>query len=316
MFKEAITRRRFIKFLMTGLAALAGGMYLPRRVKAKDVSVGHRKKKGIKGDHDLVLAQGNDPYLMTVKAIDKMGGMGCFVKKGDTVVVKPNIAWDRTVEQAANTNPLVVAALVELCYKAGAKRVNVFDRTCNAAERCYANSGIKKAAEEKNAKVYFVDDWNYIKARFDYKSLMNNWPIYRDAIECDTLINVPVIKDHGLANLTLSMKNFMGVCGGERGLIHSDIGKRLVDLTDFMSPELTVIDAFRFLKAHGPSGGNLKDVVQMNKLIVATDPTLADTYAARLAQRDPFSVPYIAEAARRNFGNSNIDSANIARIAV
>ncbi|MEE8359836.1 MAG: DUF362 domain-containing protein [Candidatus Omnitrophota bacterium] len=316
MFKEAISRRRFIKFMMTALAALAGGAYLPRNVKAKDVSVGQRKKKGIKGDHDLVLAEGKDPYLMTVKAVEKMGGMGRFVKKGETVLVKPNMAWDRTVEQAANTNPLVVAALVELCYKAGAKRVNVFDRTCNAAERCYANSGIKKAAEEKNAKVYFVDDWNYVKAKFNYKSLMDGWPIYRDAVECDTLINVPVLKDHGLTNLTLSMKNFMGVCGGDRGGIHSDIGKRLVDLTDFMGPELTVIDAFRFLNAHGPSGGNLKDVVQMNKLIIATDPTLADTYAAKLAQRDPFSVSYIAEAARRNFGNSNIDSADIVRIAV
>ncbi|MFH1752596.1 MAG: DUF362 domain-containing protein, partial [Candidatus Omnitrophota bacterium] len=199
-----------IKFMMAGLAALAGGAYLPWRAKAEDPAVSGRRKKGIKGDHDLVVAQGSDPYRMTVKAIEKMGGMGRFVKKGDTVVVKPNMAWDRTVEQAANTNPLVVAALVELCYKAGAKRVNVFDRTCNSAERCYINSGIKKAAEEKNAKVYFVDDWNYVKARFSYKSLMDGWPIYRDAVECDTLINVPVLKDHGLANLTLSMKNFMG----------------------------------------------------------------------------------------------------------
>ncbi|MFH1752597.1 MAG: DUF362 domain-containing protein [Candidatus Omnitrophota bacterium] len=94
------------------------------------------------------------------------------------------------------------------------------------------------------------------------------------------------------------------------------MGKRLVDLTDFMSPELTVIDAFRVLVAHGPSGGNLKDVVDMKRLIVATDPTLADTYAAKLAGRDPFSVPYIAEAARRSFGNHNIDSADIAQIVV
>ena len=277
MLREPITRRGFIKLLITGLAVLAGSGYFQKRAAAKEVSVSRRKKKGIKGEHDLVVAEGNDPYKMTVQSINKMGGMERFVKKGDTVVVKPNMAWDRTVEQAANTNPLVVAAIVELCYKAGAKRVNVFDRPCNAAERCYANSGIKKAAQEKGAKVYFVDDWNYVNMRFDYKSPMDDWPIYRDAFECDTFINVPVLKDHGLTNLTLSMKNFMGICGGDRGVIHSNIGRRLVDITDFMGPELTVIDAFRVLTAHGPSGGDLKDVVQKNKIKLPTDPNISDT---------------------------------------
>jgi len=314
IFKKAISRRRFIKILLSGLAVLASTSYLSRLVSGEaPVSTG-RKKKNLKGDYDLVLAKGADPYLMTVKAVDAMGGMKRFVKKGDIVAIKPNMSWDKTPEYAANTNPFVVAALVGLCMEAGAKRVNIFDRTCNDARRCYKNSGVKKAAEEKGAKVNFVDDWNFVKAKFNYKSPMEDWPIYRDALECDTFINVPVLKHHGLAGLTLSMKNLMGVCGDDRALIHQNIGRRLVDLTDFVSPDLTVIDAYRVLIRNGPRGGNLEDVVGMNKLIVATDPTLADTYAAGLLEKDPLSIPYIKEAHNRNFGSSDIKNANIFKL--
>lgn len=316
VFKKPISRRSFIKILLSGAALLTSGGLFARSALSKEPESKGRKKRSVKGAHDIVLAEGKDPYAMTVKAVEAMGGMGRFVKKGSTVVVKPNMSWDRAPEYASNTNPLVVAAVVEMCVLSGAKRVNVFDRTCNAEGRCYVSSGVKKAALDKGAKVYFVDDWNSVKARFAYKSLMEGWPIFRDAVECDTFINVPVLKDHGLTSLTLSMKNLMGVCNGDRGGIHQDIGKRLVDLTDFISPDLTIIDAYRVLMANGPSGGDLKDVVTMKKLIVATDPTLADTYACKMVKREPMDIPYIKEAAGRNFGTTNVAGADIFKVSV
>lgn len=316
LFKKRVSRRKFIKLLLSGLAVLFLGRHLSKKVFARQTGFNGRKKRNIKGNYDLVLAKGEDPYQMTVQAVEAMGGMGRFVKGGETVVIKPNMSWDRAPEYAATTNPLVIAALAELCFQAGAKRVNVFDRTCNAQARCYKNSGVKEAAEGKGARVYFVDEWNTIEARFDYKSPMEGWPIFRDAVECDTFINVPVLKHHGLTGLTLSMKNFMGVCGGNRAFIHNNIGRKLVDLADFINPDLTVIDAFRVLVRHGPSGGSLADVVDMKQLIVATDPTLADTYASHLAGRDPLSVPYIAEAVDRGFGSSDIDKANIHKLNI
>lgn len=275
-----------------------------------------RPKSNIKGLHDLVVAKGNDPAFITRKAIEAMGGMEKFVKKGSTVVIKPNIAWDRSPEQAANTNPLVVSELVAMCYEAGAKRVNVFDIPCNSPERCYENSGIRKAALEKGAKVYFCDSWNFVKAAFNYKSPMEGWPVFRDAIECDTFINVPVLKHHGLTELTLSMKNMMGVCGGSRGLIHLDIAKKLVDITDFISPDLTVIDAYRILTRHGPSGGDLNDVLLAQTVIAGTDPALTDAYAAKFAGKDPMTICYIREAAQRKFGSTDIASADILEIQI
>jgi len=311
--KKNLSRRDFLKLCLAGFIAIIVNNWLSRLVFSQSTTTDYngRKKKGIKGEHDLVVVKGEDPYTITRKAIDAMGGINKFVKKGDTVVIKPNIGWDRSLEYAANTNPLVVAALVELCFEAGAKRVNVFDRTCNSAQRCYDNSGVKKAAQEKGAKVYFVDDWNFINAKFNYDSPMQDWPIYRDAIECDTFINVPILKHHALVELTISMKNLMGVCGGNRASIHNNIGRKLVDLTDFISPDLTVIDAYRVLNDNGPSGGNLKDVSMLKTIIVATDSTLADVYACKIMGRDPLNIPNISEAIDRGFGNSDIKSADI-----
>lgn len=311
---KKITRRNFLKFSLAGLALIAAGDFISAAkplFAESDMSNG-RPKKGIKGEHDLVCAKGEDPYAMTVNAVEAMGGMGRFVKKNSVVVIKPNIGWDRTPEQAANTNPLVVTALVELCFKAGAKRVNVFDISCNEGRRCYDNSGIEKAAKEKGANVYFPDDWDVVKARFKYASPMEGWTVLRDAVECDTFINVPVLKHHGLTKLTLSMKNMMGLCTGNRGLIHQDIARKIVDLTDFINPDLTVIDAYRFLYRNGPTGGNLNDIKKLNSLIVATDPTLADAYAARLAGLDPLSLENIKVAVKRGFGSADLDKADIA----
>ncbi|MFA7001502.1 MAG: DUF362 domain-containing protein, partial [Candidatus Omnitrophota bacterium] len=286
------------------------------RAFAKSEASTGRSPRGLRGEVDLAVAEGLDPYANTVAVVAAIGGMERFVAKGSTVVVKPNMAWDRSPEQAANTDPRVVAALVDLCFKAGAKRVNVFDVTCNDARRSYENSGIEKAAKAQGANVYFADQWNVVKARFSHKSPMEDWPILRDAVVCDTFINVPVMKHHSLTEMTLSMKNLMGVCGGTRGLMHSGIGPKLVDLTQFISPELTVIDATRFLTRNGPTGGNPADVVTLNKVFAATDPTLADAYACSLADKDPMTIPYLAEAAARNFGNWDISKANIKTISV
>jgi len=309
--KRQMTRGAFLKICCGGLLFLISENSFLRLAFARTGESGPRPKRGIKGVHDLVVSQGADPYSNTIKAVEAMGGMALFVKEGDTVLVKPNIAWDRTPEQAANTNPQVVAALVELCYQAGAKRVNVFDVPCNDDRRTYENSGIQKAAEEKGAKVYFADHWNVVKAKFPYPSPMEDWPIMRDAMVCDKLINVPILKHHSIARLTIAMKNLMGVCSGTRGKMHVDIGRKLVDLTDYIYPELTVIDATRVLLRNGPIGGNLEDVERMDKVIVGTDPVLADSYAAGLMNVDLDSVPYLKEARERGFGQTDVSQADI-----
>lgn len=314
--KRKISRKKFVKICGISIGSLALNSVLLKFAFGKDDSSGGRVVERIKGLRDLVVVKGEDPYAMTVRAVEEMGGIGKFVKKNSVVLIKPNIGWDRSPEQAANTNPQVVGALIDMCFKAGAKRVNVFDRPCNEVKRCYKNSGIEKIAREKGANVYFPDDWNIVKAKFNYKSPMEGWPIYRDALECDTFINVPILKHHIIAGLTISMKNLMGVCSGNRGWMHFDMGIKVAHLTDFIKPDLTVVDAYRALKRNGPTGGNLEDVIDMKTVVAGTDPVLCDSYACKLMGREPLSISYISEGVKYNIGSADLEKADILNIDV
>ena len=183
--------------------------------------------------------------------MNAMGGIKRFISRGDIVVVKPNIGWDRTPEYAANTNPEVVAALVRLCYDAGAKKVKVFDYPVNDARRCYKQSGIADAARAAGAEVSFVDERKFKDVRINGMAL-KSWPLYKDILETDKIINVPIAKTHGLTTLTLGMKNWMGVMGGWRSRLHHRIDENLVDVSRAIRPTLIVLDAVRILTASGP----------------------------------------------------------------
>ncbi len=315
LLNRPVSRKAFLKILLSSFAflSLSGYFSKPAQAAPEETSSG-RPKKSIKAIHDLVVAEGDDPYLTTVRAVEAMGGMERFVKKNDIVLVKPNIGWDRAPEQAGNTNPEVVAALIDLSLKAGAKRVNVFDVTCNDARRCYATSGIEKSARKHGAQVYFPEEWDTVKAHFAHPSHLEGWPVLKDALGCDVFINVPILKHHRLTELTLSMKNLMGVCAGNRGIMHQNIGDNLADLAGFFNPELTVIDAYRVLLRNGPTGGNLADVEKLNKIIVSTDPLLADIYACGLVNVEPSQVPYLKVATERKAGISSIGEADILTI--
>ena len=164
-----------------------------------------------------------DYAAVTRKVITALGGMRAFVKPGNTVVVKPNMGWDRKPEYAANTHPLVVKTIVEECLASGARKVKVFDNTCTDARRSYENCGIPAALKGmKNVDVRFVENDRFRKTALNGRFL-KDWPLYDDALKADVLINVPIAKHHGLTGLTLGLKNMMGIMGDNRGYIHRGI---------------------------------------------------------------------------------------------
>jgi uncharacterized protein (DUF362 family) len=252
---------------------------------------------------------------LTRQAIDGLGGMARFVSRGDVVMVKPNIAWDRRPEQAANTNPDVVAALVELCLQAGARRVLVTDHTTNAAPRTFPRSGIQEAARAAGAHVSFVDQRKFRRMPIHGK-VLKEWEVYTDAVEADRLINVAIVKHHGLCKVTLGMKNLMGVIGGARNRYHQDLDATIPDLADFFKPQLIVLDAVRVLVANGPTGGNLADVERRDIVLAGTDQVAVDAFGATLLGHKPGEVGHIAEAARRKLGTLDYDSLSPRRFEV
>lgn len=258
-----------------------------------------------------------DYVALVNRVIDALGGMKQFVKSGDKVVVKPNIGWDRSPEQAANTHPLVVKAVVELALAAGAAKVMVFDRTCNEERRCYTNSGIKDTLEsikDPRLKFYHPDSRKYVPVDIAKGKAVNRLEIYKDALEADSYINVPVAKHHGLSKLTMGLKNSMGLLGGERGQMHHNLGQKLADLATIIRPSLTVIDATRVLLANGPQGGDIKDVKVLNTIIASTDPVAADAYTTTLFDLQPDAIESTVAAYRMGLGEMQLDKLTIKKI--
>jgi len=251
---------------------------------------------------EMVVITGEDPAQLARQAIQELGGMRRFIARGDVVLVKPNIGWDRTPEQAANTNPDVVAEIVRQCSNAGAKRVLVTDVSCNDPRRCFQRSGIAEAARNAGAQVVLPDPAMFKDVDLQGE-ILRGWPVLDLFLNVDKVINVPIAKHHSLTGATLGMKNWYGMLGGPRHQLHQKIHESLVDLADFVRPTLTIMDCYRILVRNGPTGGNLGDVILKKTLVAGTDPVALDAYVAKAYWNlEVSALPYLKMAASRGLG--------------
>ncbi len=264
---------------------------------------------------DLVVAHGISPAGITRAAVDGLGGIKRFISKGDIVVVKPNIGWDRTPEYAATTNPEVVSTVVRLCYEAGAKQVKVFDRSVVDPRRCYKQSGIADAASAVGGIVSYVDDRKFRDMKLPGFAL-KSWPLYTEIVEADKVINMPIAKVHSLSTLTLGMKNWMGMMGGSRGRIHQKIEGSLVDIAMVIKPTLIILDAVRILTANGPQGGDLVDVKQLNMVIAGTDQVAVDAFGATLFGLKGANIGFVVAGHKAGLGMMDLSKLKIKKINV
>ena len=298
-----MNRRQFLK-----IAALTGaGLSLPGGGNAL------METAAVSPSPDLVVVSGGPPEKIVKAALDALGGIKKFISRGDVVVVKPNMGWDRLPEQAANTNPDVVAAMVKLCFEAGAKKVKVFDRSVNDPRRCYVQSGIAPAARAAGAEVSYVDERKLQDMTIN-GVVLKSWPLYTELFEADKIINMPIAKSHGLAKLTLSLKNWMGMMGGSRSQIHQKLDDCLVDLSMKIRPTLTILDAIRILTANGPQGGSLSDVKRLDTVIVGKDQVAVDSYGTTLFGMKGSDLVYLKRAESRGLGTIDLRKLKIKKI--
>jgi uncharacterized protein (DUF362 family) len=253
------------------------------------------------------VAQAGEPSALVQRALADLGGIRRFISRQDVVVLKPNIAWDRTPEQAANTNPEVVAEVVRQCWQAGAKRVIVTDVSCNEPRRCFQRSGIQAAARAEGAEVILPDPELYREVELG-GVVLKSWPVFTPFLEADKIINLPIAKHHGLVGVTLGMKNWYGILGGQRNRLHQQIHQSLADLANFMLPTVTLLDGYRILLRNGPTGGNLEDVALKKTMVAGTDPVALDAYVAKAWWNlDSDHLPYLQMAAARGLGTVDFD---------
>ena len=302
---HALTRREAMLQLLRvgGVAVGAAG---PVPALAEQARRDHRTGAEPNLPH-LTVVQGGEPRALVQRALEDLGGIRRFVSRQDVVVIKPNIAWDRTPEQAANTNPEVVAEVVRQCWQAGAKRVIVTDVSCNEPRRCFQRSGIQAAARAEGAEVVLPDPELFREVDLG-GVVLKSWSIFTPFLEADKIINLPIAKHHELTGVTLGMKNWYGILGGQRNRLHQQIHQSLADLASFMLPTVTLLDAYRILVRNGPTGGNLEDVSLKKTMVAGTDPVALDAYVAKAWWNlDPEHLPYLQMAAARGLGTVDFE---------
>jgi len=263
---------------------------------------------------DAVRVDNGEPAQLFTQAILALGGMKQFISQGDVVVIKPNIGWARAPEFAANTNPDLIAEVIKSCYATGAKEVKVFDRTCNDPRRCYSASEIEEKAEAAGAEVLQIRKNKFSKIELKHGKVLKEWEIYKDYLEADKVINIPIAKHHSLSHISLGTKNLMGVMGGNRGSIHSGFDEKLADISGEILPTLTIIDAYRILTANGPTGGNLADVKLQRSLIASSCMVTADYLGMELFSLQLSQVGHIREMIDRGINKYDPTNFNLKQI--
>ncbi len=311
------TKRREALVRILGLGGLAGataglGVWLRSRSGRPEehAALSMRPEVTVPPDPalpEMVIAQGDDPRRLVRAAVEALGGIRRFISLGDVVVIKPNIGWNRTPEQAANTNPDVVAETVRLCFEAGARSVIVTDASVNEPRQCFERSGIGPAARAEGAEVVLPDERKFRDVDLRGEAI-GSWPILEPLLNADKIINIPVAKQHSLTGATLGVKNWYGILGGQRHRLHQRIHECLADLAGFMRPTLTILDSFRVLVRNGPTGGSPADVELKKTLIAGTDPIALDARAAKTFwDLDHRTLLYLKLASDRSLGNMDFE---------
>ncbi len=275
------------------------------------------KKVESRGNYDLVAVRNGEPVELYQRAMAEMGGIGTYVKPGQTVVLKPNASWDTPPERAANTNPDLMAAIVRDCLDAGARRVYAFDNTCDNWERSYNNSGVKDAVEDAGGQMLHAHlERYYTDISIPGAQRLTNVKVHERLLESDVFINIPVLKHHGSTTVTIGMKNLMGLVW-DRGYWHrNDLHQCIADFCLWKKPDLNIVDAYLVMTQNGPKGTSTADLTRMRSLIISEDIIAADAASSMMLDHQPGDIGHIRIGAEKGIGNMQLDQLNIRRVAL
>jgi len=302
---KKLTRRQFIK----GSAAVAISPLFYG-------SLAHAAEEA-----DLVIAKKGTPSQLLQAAMAPLGGIGRFVKKGQRVVIKANIAWARTPEQACTNNPELFFALIKMCYEAGAKRVAVWDHTCDNYQFTFTRSGLKETAQKAGADIFSGHGRNvYKQVEIPRGKKLKTVEVLRDVLESDVFINFPIPKHHFATELTLGLKNLIGIIWDMEQFHKIDLHQCIADINAVRKPDLVVVDAIRILITNGPKGpGKTEDP---GEVIASTDIVAADAYCATLFKHlktgkpfRPEEIKFIKNAYELGLGQIDLSKVRVKKVS-
>lgn len=315
--KDKLSRRQFLK-TTAGIALAAGASPVLEKFAPNAVASESIEKV------DLAVVKSKSPEKATVTAIETLGGIDKFVKSGDVVVIKPNIAFPNPPVWGSTTNPEIVAAVTKLCVDAGARMVLLIDHPMSRPEQCLKRTGVAAACNELGSKKVRVsmetEQRDYREIKLDEAKALGKTEVHKAMLKADAFINIPVAKSHSATGVSIGMKNVMGLIW-DRAYMHQeiDLHQGIADLSTFFKPSLILIDATRVLTTGGPQGpGRAQD---LNTVIAGSDPVATDSYTTTLSPWNnrkyaPEDVQHIAAASAMGLGEMDISKLNIKKIEV
>jgi len=258
----------------------------------------------------MSVVKGPDRVKTADKAIELLGGIERFVKPGETVLIKPNVAFASPPMLCATASPELVAEIARLCYSRGrAKKVYVTDNPINDPKSCFMLSGIAKAATQAGAEVVMPKAHLFKRTTLAAGRLIRNWPVFFGPLEkVDKLIGISPVKDHHRSGASMAMKNWYGLLGGRRNIFHQDINTIIAELAMMVKPSLVILDGTEVMMTNGPTGGSVSDLRRANTLIASCDCVAADSYGCSLLDLKTSDLPYLAKADKAGAGTSDYES--------
>jgi len=252
----------------------------------------------------MSVVKGPDRVNGVNKAIDLLGGIERFVKEGDVVVIKPNVAFATSPILGATSNPELIAEVVKLCYSRGkAKKVYVTDNPINDPASCFMLSGVGKWTERSGAEVILPKESSFKLTNLEGGRLIKNWPIFFAPFEkCDKVIGIAPVKDHDRSGASMTIKNWYGLLGGRRNIFHQDINTIIAELAMMVKPTLVILDGTYTMMTNGPTGGSMADLKKTDTIIASCDMVAADAYGCGLLGLKPEQLPYLAKAQKAGAG--------------
>jgi uncharacterized protein (DUF362 family) len=245
----------------------------------------------------ISVVKGPDRKQTVGKAIELLGGIERFVKPGDVVAIKPNVAFATPAMLGATANPEVVGEVCLLCLKAGAKKVIVMDNPINDPASCFTISGIGRAASEAGAEIAMPKDHLFRNTTLAGGRLIRNWPVFFGPLEsANKLIGIAPVKHHHRSGASMTMKNFYGLLGGRRNIFHQDINTIIAELATLVKPTLVILDGTEVMMTNGPTGGSKSDLKRADTMIASCDLVAADSFGCRLLGLVVTDLPYLTKA--------------------
>jgi len=308
---NGLNRRQFLDRLISITAACAAGFWFhdakgpslsknaPSNLVLRDFSIDALGQK-------MSIVRGNDRGATLRMALNSLGGIETFIKKGDRVLLKVNAAFASPAMLSATTHPVIITEMAQLCFKAGAVSVVVTDNPINDPASCFTLTGIADAARNAGARVLLPRDDLFSPLTVKDAKLIRNWPVlYKPFTDITKVIGMAPLKDHHRSGASMTMKNWYGLLGGRRNIFHQDIHSIIMELAMMVKPSLVILDATTSMMTNGPTGGSLSDLKNTNTMIVSTDQVAADAFGASLLGKSLDELPFIGKAEAAGIGTAD-----------